>query len=166
MQRRICIRAHAHARSSERCWCQLGVMVISETGGAANEHHGWEERLRLNPLIALKAFHTIYPVTRDGGLSVRVCARRRVGGRRKRDNSEKTYCKSRSKKCTMVSTPTQSQSDAILHMHGTSYSAQASYICNHSQSFPAPLKSQNHWPHTHTCMHAHSNQHTAPPGPH
>lgn len=48
-------------------------MVISETGGAANEQCEWEERLQLNPLIALKAFHTIYPVNRDGGgCSVRV----------------------------------------------------------------------------------------------
>lgn len=80
-------------------------MVISETGGAANEHCEWEERLQLNPLIALKAFHTIYPVTRDGGgvcVCVPVCACRWVGGRRKRDNSEKTYCKDRKKKCTMV----------------------------------------------------------------
>lgn len=45
-------------------------MVISETGGAANEQCEWEERLQLNPLIALKAFHTIYPVNRDGGVCV------------------------------------------------------------------------------------------------
>ncbi len=49
-------------------------MVISETGGAANEQCEWEERLQLNPLIALKAFHTIYPVNRDvGGGGVRAC---------------------------------------------------------------------------------------------
>lgn len=54
-------------------------MVISETGGAANEHCEWEERLQLHPLIALKAFHTIYPVTRDGG-GVCVCQYVHVGG--------------------------------------------------------------------------------------
>lgn len=48
-------------------------MVISQTGGAANEQREWEERLQLNPLIALKAFHTIYPVNRDGGSCVYVC---------------------------------------------------------------------------------------------
>lgn len=55
-------------------------MVISETGGAANEQCEWEERLQLNPLIALKAFHTIYPVNRDGGGGVCMCVCVYVGG--------------------------------------------------------------------------------------
>lgn len=68
-------QTNTHTRSVWRR-CQLGVMVISETGGAANEQCEWEERLQLNPLIALKAFHTIYPVNRDGaaaGVCVCVC---------------------------------------------------------------------------------------------
>lgn len=82
--------------------------VISETGGAANEQCEWEERLQLNPLIALKAFHTIYPVNRDGSGVVYVCVSVCVGGGvvvsgiRKGDNSEKTYSKKAKKKCTMV----------------------------------------------------------------
>lgn len=80
-------------------------MVISQTGGAANEQREWEERLQLNPLIALKAFRTIYPVNRDGGSCVCVCVGESVWvgcGIRKRDNSEKTYCKKARKKYTMV----------------------------------------------------------------
>lgn len=73
------LHAQMQHTSSEWCWCQLGVMVISETGGAANEHCEWEERLQLKPLIALKAFHTIYPVTRDGGGAC-VCQSAYVGG--------------------------------------------------------------------------------------
>jgi len=112
-------------------------MVISETGGAANEQCEWEERLQLNPLIALKAFHTIYPVNRDGGVCVFVClcvcVCVRVGGWvgcgiRKRDNSEKTYCKKARKKCTMVlhlRRPNQAQSHTYTDM---SYLAEASSI--------------------------------------
>lgn len=51
---------------------QLRVMVISQAGEAANEQCEWEERLKLNPLIALKAFPTIYPVNRDASLCVSV----------------------------------------------------------------------------------------------
>lgn len=144
-------------------------MVISETGGAANEHHGWEERLQLNPLIALKAFHTIYPVTRDGGLSVRVCACRRVGGRRKRDNSEKTYCKSRSKKCTMVFTPTQPQSDTVSHMHqDVLFSASQLHLQPQSVIPDTPKEPKLLTTHTCTQTHTytHSNTHEALPGPH
>lgn len=142
-------------------------MVISETGGAANEHCEWEERLQLNPLIALKAFHTIYPVTRDGGgACVPECVCRWVGGRRKRDNSEKTYCKNRRKKCTMV-LHLRSPNQTLSHTYTrTSYSAEASSILNCSQSFQTLLKS--HKPHartherthTHTLSPDHSFQHT------
>lgn len=48
-------------------------MIISQTEGAANEQCEWEERLQLNSLIALKAFRTIYPVNRDGGIGACVC---------------------------------------------------------------------------------------------
>lgn len=54
-------------------------MVISQTGEAANEQCEWEERLQLNPLIALKAFRTIYPVNRDGGSGVYACVCAYVG---------------------------------------------------------------------------------------